>query len=99
MYLGGTLKVPWDLELSAVLAGNYKYVCTSKCIFLHEIYLLMLFSNFLLFLPFPPNIFIFIFSLIKAAEKVIENTEKFITLTGGRILTEKFTNSIKLKNE
>ena len=59
----------------------------------------MLFSNFLLLFPFPPNIFIFIFSLIKAAQKVIENTEKFITLTGGRILTEKFTNSIKLKNE
>ena len=98
MYLGGTLKVPWDLELSAVLAGNYKYVCTSKCFF-HKIYLLMLFSYFLLFFPFPPNIFIFIFSLIKAAQKVIENTEKFITLTGGRILTEKFTNSIKLKNE
>ena len=74
-------------------------MCVLQSVFFHEIYLLMLFSNFLLFLPFPPNIFIFIFSLIKAAEKVIENTEKFITLTGGRILTEKFTNSIKLKNE
>ena len=68
-------------------------------VFFHKIYLLMLFSYFLLFFPFPPNIFIFIFSLIKAAQKVIENTEKFITLTRGRILTEKFTNSIKLKNE
>lgn len=69
---------------------------TSKSVYY---YLLMLFGNFLFFFPFPSDIFILIFSLIKAAQEVVKNAKKFITLTGGWIFTEKFTNSIKLQRK
>ena len=59
----------------------------------------MLFGNFLFFFPFSSDIFILIFSLIKAAKEVVKNAKKFITLTGGWIFTEKFTNSIKLQSK
>lgn len=101
MYLGGTLKgSPWEVQriedlLSAkCLAGNY--ILQRKG---DDYYLLMLFGNFLFFFPFSPDIFILIFSLIKAAEEVVKNAKKFITLTGGWIFTEKFTNSIKLQSK
>ena len=101
MYLGGTLKgSPWEVQriedlLSAkCLAGNY--ILQRKG---DDYYLLMLFGNFLFFFPFSPDIFILIFSLIKAAEEVVKNAKKFITLTGGWIFTEKFTNAIKLQSK
>lgn len=91
---------PWEVQriedlLSAkCLAGNY--ILQRKG---DDYYLLMLFGNFLFFFPFSPDIFILIFSLIKAAEEVVKNAKKFITLTGGWIFTEKFTNSIKLQSK
>ena len=69
---------------------------TSKSVYY---YLLMLFGNFFFFFPFSSDIFILIFSLIKAAKEVVKNAKKFITLTGGWIFTEKFTNSIKLQSK